>query len=724
VASANQLLGGGANINILTEVAYHRASYMLAADSPTSEILTELDQRARYILSADVNGNSRIDGADLAAWDARTNPSAVQPSITPFIDLAATIRAGQFKLADALQLSDPIVASLDVPGATTLETTGNTAYVMGTAAPDLQVFDISDHRHPVLTGNATVGSVLNSDLEGSSLFLLLGDPQSGASQLAYVDLTNPSTPRLVGSAPISTSNFLANTNHPVAQRGNFLYVPYNQQLAVFQLTSNSITEALPGGAAQSSYQLSGNIAITGNYALLGTASGDIAVWDISDGTHPLELGSFKTNITSNIEDILVFGSRLFVSGDDSLVELNLFPQLTFFPASLPSFLANYPNYSGRLTLVPNGLVVGQTQIDVTVATQASTVRQLQLAVAQPNFILRPAGVDFIGVQPVQQDANAYTVRQSSSRFVAIDGSVRLNSKYLQLAPATGYIFDFAYANGAVLASTDRSVDSFQVINGAVVRVASATLLGPQFSSLGRLDAEGNFAYWVSAVSRSLAIVDETNPASPSVFPNQLALPCFARDVSVENGYAYIPCGSEIDVVSVASPATPQLVTRLPRNVTSSYLLAQNNLLFAPGSNGLDIFNISNPGSPVLASHLPLLNPAQNDFAFEVRTQGNLAYISVSGQGLYVVDISQTTAPVLLSVLPIRIGASRFVIAGNLGYAFNGGLNVVDISNPAAPKWLYSIEDELASDAVVIGNRVVTRSGPNVGLVRAVAHILP
>lgn len=722
VLSADQISSGAANINLLTEAAYHRVSYLLAAGYSNADVFDELSRRARYMLNANLTGDARIDRFDLSAWDARINQSAVQPNIGPYAALAATIRAGNFRLADALQLSDPIVATIAVPGARTVEVIGNFAYALGTTGPGLQTFDVSDIRHPVALGSLAVGGVLNSAREGNNLFLLIGTPENGTSQIASVDLTNASAPRLVGTAVAGLVDFPSPTNHPVAVHGNSAYVAGPLGISTYQFTNTSLFRISASGPNPPTYSPSGPIAVGGNYAFLGTTSFGVAIWNISIGPQPFEVRTFGTNL-SNVDDVLIFGSRLFVSTIGGLAEYDLTPLLSDANND-PTLLALYPEFSGRLEAVPNGLNVGTTLLDVSLPGHATKVRQLLLASESPASTLRPSASGYVGVQPLQVGAGALTQPPSAAQFLTVDASEGSASRFIQRVPATGFINDLASANGAVFAATDRAVDSFQIVSGNLVRSASISLLDSSLGVIGRLTAEGRYAYWVSTGARTLSIVDESIPSAPFAFRGPTPLPCFARDVSVSNGIAYVTCSGSIVEVSLGGLNNPVVISDSRQSGVFVTPLIRGTLLYVSGSGGLSIFDVSHIGTVNLVGQLALQNPGPNDLGFEVRLQGSLAYMSVSGQGLYTIDISQPDRPLLLSILPIRIGNTRFLPAGNIGYAFNGGLNVIDIANPAAPKLLYSLDDLVVSDAVVVGDRLVTRSATTAGLLPAVKYRLP
>lgn len=112
--------------------------------------------------------------------------------------------------------------------------------------------------------------------------------------------------------------------------------------------------------------------------------------------------------------------------------------------------------------------------------------------------------------------------------------------------------------------------------------------------------------------------------------------------------------------------------------------------------GLVIVDISNLTGPAFIAKLPLLsqNPPQSRETWDVQVVGNYAYLA-GGKGMFVVDITDKTNPVLVSNLDLGAEISQEIkVIGNHAYVAMGsiGVAVVDITIPSNPVHETTITD--------------------------------
>jgi choice-of-anchor B domain-containing protein len=143
-----------------------------------------------------------------------------------------------------------------------------------------------------------------------------------------------------------------------------------------------------------------------------------------------------------------------------------------------------------------------------------------------------------------------------------------------------------------------------------------------------------------------------------------------------------------------------------------------------------LVDISDVQNPTIASTIAL---PQGNVSWDVKIQNNILYaalqISQSGDTLLIYDISDSTAPTLLSTYhsDVFAGAHNFFIAGNVGFvaslsafgnggsqtpqSINNGVWMVDLSDPANPIDIGPITAEDGTqitnvhDITVVGNRL-------------------
>ena len=165
---------------------------------------------------------------------------------------------------------------------------------------------------------------------------------------------------------------------------------------------------------------------------------------------------------------------------------------------------------------------------------------------------------------------------------------------------------------------------------------------------------GSYAYVTASVSKSLVVVDISNPASPVILGSVVSsslLDGVRETRSCERGWPRAP--RHVPTPSSHPRATPVEAHlrshSLPRTVcTQAYDLAVSGsyaYVAARFSNSLVVVDISNPASPVIRGSVvssSLLNAAR-----DIAVSGSYAYVTAqNSNSLVVVDISNPVSPVI------------------------------------------------------------------------------
>jgi hypothetical protein len=276
--------------------------------------------------------------------------------------------------------------------------------------------------------------------------------------------------------------------------------------------------------------------------------------------------------------------------------------------------------------------------------------------------------------------------------------------------------------------------------------------------------DGGYAF-VADASSGLQIVDVSNPLTPQLL-GSLDVPHEALDVVANDQFCFVLDDYYgLQVVNVANPAAPFLETSFNETpfayVSCSIEFWGNHVLVGDAEGGgLEIIDLTFPVTPVLAGYfddpggihsvaiqgtrlyatdgldgglriLDISDPHQSnelgmvetpDFASDVATCGDYAYIADRYSGLSIVNISDSTQPVIVSSIPMigyQAWAFGVVVSGNYAYvgANMGGLQIVDITDPAQPAIVGIVSTPgLAGRLAVAGNiAFVTYWGAQKGL---------
>lgn len=279
-----------------------------------------------------------------------------------------------------------------------------------------------------------------------------------------------------------------------------------------------------------------------------------------------------------------------------------------------------------------------------------------------------------------------------------------------------YVYVGIFGTGGAIEIINITDPANPTHEGGIVDGAGGAALGnPSF-----VYVSGNFAYVSSFSSNALEILDVSNPALP-VHKGKLmdgggSAPYLANafNVFVSGNYAYVvgDQSNSLEIVDVSNPAAPAHKGSLINgqggavidSPNSAYILGNYayvvNAGFVSGTPSLEIIDISNPSAPSHTGNLkdgggvaPFISGFYQE-AWSVFVKGNYAYI-VSGvyNALEIVDVTNPSAPKHFSSLTDGTGGANLktpysvFLVGNYAYvaSYNSSaLEIIDVANPANP----------------------------------------
>jgi hypothetical protein len=244
-----------------------------------------------------------------------------------------------------------------------------------------------------------------------------------------------------------------------------------------------------------------------------------------------------------------------------------------------------------------------------------------------------------------------------------------------------------------------------------------------------LTVQGRYAY-VAAGADGLVIVDVSDPASPTRVSGCSTLGS-ASAVVVLGNYAYLAVvGEGLLVISVSDPLNPQCVGRHNRDLFESTALAVSGddayladaILFW-GYMDLDIIDVRKPASPVSVGRYGIGGFDGGEIGLAV--SGNHAFLAAGHAGLQVLDVSDPDEPVVVGGCgyPGTDIVRGVALSGNYAYVAKesrwnsatesedgGGLEIIDVSNPASPVHMGCCEGD-ACRVAVSGNHAYLLAPP-------------
>jgi hypothetical protein len=254
----------------------------------------------------------------------------------------------------------------------------------------------------------------------------------------------------------------------------------------------------------------------------------------------------------------------------------------------------------------------------------------------------------------------------------------------------------------------------------LMRLIGLSLLGQIGGSSYAVAVEGNYAYL--GVGPRLVVLDISDPGSPKEVGQSRPLHGIIMDVQVSKGYAYVAAEmiGGLHVIDVSDPTNPQVMSEfIPEQpgcnglaLWKNQIYVENLVYLACNPYGLRIVDVSDPANPQELSGLNL-KTALTDIAI----LDGYAYLNAPGQGIYVVDIHESTQPVQVSYFPAPPGltgeASDTVYFNALdalnGYLYvscgDAGLAVIDIQDPTNLQLVGSLTANVTNGITVRDNIV-------------------
>jgi hypothetical protein len=192
---------------------------------------------------------------------------------------------------------------------------------------------------------------------------------------------------------------------------------------------------------------------------------------------------------------------------------------------------------------------------------------------------------------------------------------------------------------------------------------------------------GSYAY-VADYASGLQIIDISDPANPS-WVSSYDIDDFATDIAVYANYAYLITANEyyssLWILDIGNQ-DPTFASALGLPHFSQGIFVSGNYAFIACSySGLWIMDVSNPSNPLLIGTYDT-----PDQAMDVTVSGSYAYLANEYSGMRILDVSNIASPILVGSYEDMI---LLDIAVSGDYAFNAsidGLYIINISDPSDP----------------------------------------
>lgn len=188
------------------------------------------------------------------------------------------------------------------------------AYVYIATYDGLLIINVSSPSAPTLIGKFQSGQVADVAVSDNYAYLIM-DPNSSNSRMEIVDISNPSTPKLVTTWHVKPDSCWKgpcyNSFRGIALQGYYAYLAANYGLEVVKIsnpTACSLATRYNAGYPR-------DVAITGTHAYLYNDDPAIHIVDISNQTAPKYAGTYHP-VYGGAQSISISGEHAFLIGSN------------------------------------------------------------------------------------------------------------------------------------------------------------------------------------------------------------------------------------------------------------------------------------------------------------------------------------------------------------------------------------------------------------------------
>ncbi len=484
---------------------------------------------------------------------------------------------------------------------------------------------------------------------------------------------------------------------PVFVQGNYIYLGIGPALTILANSGPSAPKqvgsiVLPG--------LIQEIYVSGRYAYIAASEAGLRVVDISDNTHPLEIGHSETPTPAR--DVTVKENYAYVAYSRLVNGMYEY-----------DFLED-----GGILVFDISNPAAPTRISIYERTGGATGLAVTNGHLFADFLLCYARGNCTSYLVVLDVSDPHHPTEVSSNLTGTYG----NSQYYSQGTATSDIAvvgSQAYiADGDDFRVMDISDPAHPLpigVNGGYDTPVKGV---PSKKSAHDVAVMGRYAYVIDGVYK-LRILDISDPTKPTDVGSYSVYGRLNKDVAVAGTYAYVTNDDGLKIIDVSNPSSPREVGTFDARYEFIEGVAESNgHVFAIDSDGMRSVDISNSSQSNAFAKFNFCGRGI-DHGSNLTVKDNFIYcLDWRDKKLWIIDASDPAA--LKAASSYGPGVKGVAVAGNYAYVtfevwdgnkYVDSLHVIDISNPRQPLkvGVYNVPEIGRNIAVMNNYAYVTKS---------------
>ncbi len=592
--------------------------------------------------------------------------------------------------AEGLQIQDisnrekpVIVGALDTY-MTALGVAVNGSYAYVAAYDRLYVVDVTSSPAPKTVAELKAQTDVFGSVRVTGNYAYVLSYPNGLEKLSLIDISTPTAPKVVGTYKISVANSRA---YGLAVAGQYVYLAGSwmglQIVSIADPTAPTLVGSLAKDEKNVPYHFSA-VDVSGNSAYVNDPTNGLRIVDVADPAAPKIVGTYadKSGLTFGVA---AHGSTVYATQTRSIFGINV----SVPTAPTPGTTYSVPAKANALVADDEYLYVADEEGGLQIVNIKQETPQVKKG--QPKLLGR-----YIGGRKVYDFdiAGNYAYLAAGDQMTVLDISDQTKPTVVAM-----------YTPSEAVMNKFKGVRNVTYYTGIDVQDQHAYLAAAGLVEIVNIADP--------AKPKSVGVYDNGGGANTPMVSGKHLYVSVNRDRSV-----YYPAFHGIAVFDVADPASPALAGSLEfpydwlkgkGGPALRWLDGTTLYGVQPGSGLVDLIDVASPAAPKLVSETKL-GSAQAGVAgpVDIAVAGDAAYLADLQTGLSVIDVSDEAAPKTVGTFD-QLGndfMQGIAVANDHAYAGqnDGQLLVFDVKNTKKPDLLASYQAASSIERVRIAEK--------------------